>query len=209
MAGSVVLIVLGLVGASYQRGQRSMYNIDFTGGTLVTIRLNEDDPQVKQARPSRSGPASSARRPRVLPDVTVESLKVGGDKTLTRFNIRTTEEKPERVKERILKAFGPALERVEMTFGEPEADPGRGAGRAERRGRRRRPVDRFAGGRQYDLKFNTTAFNSTQAPAQVVAAEFVKVLGGGEDRRPGLAVRDRRPAAAGRGAPRLAAARPP
>ena len=26
-----------------------MYNIDFTGGTLVTIRLNEDDPEVAKS----------------------------------------------------------------------------------------------------------------------------------------------------------------
>jgi SecD/SecF fusion protein len=37
-------------------------------------------------------------------------------------------------------------------------------------------VERFVGGRQYTLKFNTTAFNSTQTPAQLVAAEFAKVL---------------------------------
>ena len=58
-----------------------MYNIDFTGGTLVTIRLNEQDPEVKDAVRVATGPASSARRPSVLPDVTVESLKVGGEKS--------------------------------------------------------------------------------------------------------------------------------
>ncbi len=36
--------------------------------------------------------------------------------------------------------------------------------------------ERFAGGRRYDLKFNTTAFNSKQTPAQLVASEFAKVL---------------------------------
>ncbi len=45
MAGSLIVIVLGLV-ATAVRGQ-GMFNIDFTGGTLVTIRLNENDPDVK------------------------------------------------------------------------------------------------------------------------------------------------------------------
>ena len=170
------LIVLGLV-AFFARGQ-SMYNIDFTGGTLVTIRLNEDDPRGQASSPSRSGPASSAQKAGDLPDVTVESLKVGKDKTLTRFNIRTTEQKPEQVKETILKAFGPTLERVEMTVGDPQADRRRAAPSrpATAAAAAPAPVDRFAGGRKYDLKFNTTAFNSTQSPAQVVAAEFAKVL---------------------------------
>ena len=45
MAGSLILIVLGLI-ATGVRG-RGMFNIDFTGGTLVTIRLNEKDPTVE------------------------------------------------------------------------------------------------------------------------------------------------------------------
>jgi SecD/SecF fusion protein len=38
------------------------------------------------------------------------------------------------------------------------------------------PINRFAGGREYVLKFNTKAFNSSQSPAQVVTSEFSKVL---------------------------------
>jgi SecD/SecF fusion protein len=99
--------------------------------------------------------------------VTVESLKVSQDKSLTRFNIRTTDANPEEVKKKVLDSFGSALERVQMTFGEPKPVP-TAAGAAG--------TNRFAGGRQYELKFNTTAFNSTQTPAQVVSAEFSKVL---------------------------------
>src|SRR5258707_11419401 len=91
-----------------------MYNIDVTGGTLVTIRLNEEDPEVKSRGESQR--ASFVRhKASVLPDVTVESLKVGKDQRLTRFNIRTTEQDTEKVKEAILKSFGPALQRVVMT----------------------------------------------------------------------------------------------
>ena len=37
-------------------------------------------------------------------------------------------------------------------------------------------MTRFAGGREYELTFNTTAFNSEQSPAQVVSAIFARVL---------------------------------
>ena len=166
MRVSLLLIVLGLV-ACFLRG-RTLYNIDFTGGTLVTIRLNEDDKEVKGL--SDTERANFVRNKATLPDVTVESLKVGGDRSLTRFNIRTTESKIETVKEKILKAFGPALERVEMRYGEPTpiaAAPADAKGKAA--------TQRFAGGRQYELTFNTAAFNSAP-PGQVVTAEFAKVL---------------------------------
>ena len=88
-----------------------MYNIDFTGGTLVTIRLNEKDPAVKALNESQR--ASLVRqKASVLPDVTVESLMVGQDRRRNRFNIRTTDQDLEHVKATILKAFGPSLERV-------------------------------------------------------------------------------------------------
>ncbi len=168
MMGSVVLIVLGLV-AFFARG-KSMYNIDFTGGTLVTIRLNETDKEI--APLSESQRASFVRdKAKVLQDVTVESLKVSSDKTLSRFNIRTTNEKLVDVKAAILKSFGNALERVQMTVGEPTPIA---ATAAKSEGVTTPP--RFSGGRVYPLKFNTTSFNSTQKPWEVVAAEFASVL---------------------------------
>ncbi len=167
MAGSLVLIVLGLV-AFVARGT-SMYNIDFTGGTLVTIRLNETDSAIKPL-----GASERARfvrdKARVLPDVTVESLKMATDTSLTRFNIRTTDQKPDEVKVKILESFGNTLDRVRMTVGESSpiaADTKPAAGTA---------AVRFAGGRVYPLHFNTTSFNSAQTPAQVISAEFAGVL---------------------------------
>ena len=136
MAGSLILILLGLV-AFVARG-RTMYNIDFTGGTLVTIRLNETDPTVQSL--SESQRAEFVRqKASVLPDVTVESLRVANDKTLTRFNIRTTDQDADQVKNEILKAFGPALARVEMTVG--EAKPIAGAPAADGHQDRRRAHD--------------------------------------------------------------------
>ena len=186
MRASLVLVLLGLVAFGARGGlgpifgvNTTMYNIDFTGGTLVTIRLNESDPQVGKMNESQR--ASFVReKARELPDATVESLKIGRETKLNRFNIRTTMEKPEEVKERILKAFGPTLSRVQMTVSAPApiaaaaaaVEPVKGASAAT-------PVatsDRFSGGRKYELTFNTTAFNSMQTAAQVVSAEFAKVL---------------------------------
>ncbi len=112
-----------------------------------------------------------------MPDVTVESLRVARDKTLARFNIRTTEQDDKLVKNKVLDAFGPSLARVEMSVGEAKpiaSGPVPSGAGAARTGTTL--ANRFAGGRQYELGFNTAAFNSTQAPAQVVTAEFAKVL---------------------------------
>ncbi len=171
MAGSLILILLGLV-AFFARG-RTMYNIDFTGGTLVTIRLNEADPTVQSLSESKRAEFVRSKAS-VLPDVTVESLRIARDSSLTRFNIRTTEQEATPVKEKILEAFGPALAKVEMTVGSPS--PIAGTAPAEPLKNGPALVTRFAGGREYLLSFNAAAFNSTQAPAQVVSAELIKVL---------------------------------
>ncbi len=135
MTGSVILIVLGLVAIGV-RGV-GMYNIDFTGGTLVTIRLNDNDP-------AGQGPlrvAADRVRPREgrseLPDVTVESLSVGGEKAGERFNIRTTEQKIEKVKKAVLDSFGTALQ-TRRAQGRP-AHPDRRRLDADRRRPRPRP----------------------------------------------------------------------
>jgi SecD/SecF fusion protein len=175
MAGSLILIVLGLI-ATFVRGQ-TMFNIDFTGGTLVTIRLNADDPSVKPLSDSERAELVRRKATSVLPDPTVESLRLRDDKSLARFNIRTTDQDPERVKQKILDAFGPSLARVEMTYS--EGKPIAAAPAATKGETARAPTTlagRFAGGHEYHLRFNTTAFNSTQAPAQVVSAVFAGVL---------------------------------
>ncbi|WP_165230393.1 protein translocase subunit SecD [Aquisphaera insulae] len=171
MGVSLVLILLGLV-AFFARG-RTMYNIDFTGGTLVTIRLNESDPMVQSLSESRR--AEFVReKASTLPDVTVESLRVTKDASLTRFNIRTTEQDTKSVKDKILEAFGPSLAKVEMTVGEPK--PIAPAAPAAPKEGTPAVVGRFAGGREYPLSFNTAAFNSTQSPEKVVSAEFERIL---------------------------------
>jgi SecD/SecF fusion protein len=172
MAGSLILIVLGLLATAYR--WQGMFNIDFTGGTLVTIRLNEDDPSVKSL--SESDRAGYVRnKARNLADPTVESLRMGDDKKVARFNIRTTDQNLDHVKNEILTAFGPSLARVEMSASEGKPIAG-AAPSADAAKTAQPPSGRFVGGREYDLTFNTTAFNSTEGPAKVIAAAFAKVL---------------------------------
>src|SRR5262249_56615024 len=86
------------------------------------------------------------------PHVTVESLRVGGDQRLARFNIRTTEQQTEKVKKAILDAFGPSLARVEMTVqgAKPIAGAaGSTAGAAAKPAAAATGLTRFAGGREY------------------------------------------------------------
>jgi SecD/SecF fusion protein len=154
MTVSVVVILLGL-GACAKRGM-GMFNIDFTGGTLVTIRLNDQDPEIKPLNESQraSYVRHTAAEKALLPDVTVESLNVvGGKSSGARYNIRTTEKKiDEVVKPAILEAFGSTLARVELKVG--EATPIAAAPAAAAAATPAAPAVRFAGGRQYELTFN-------------------------------------------------------
>ena len=68
--------------------------------------------------------------------MTVESLTVGGEKSGERYNIRTTEQKIEKVKQAVLDSFGTALQRVELKRRPADAD------------RRRPPPDARQGRRQ-------------------------------------------------------------
>ena len=152
------MCMAGSVGRDRPRAGRGpprngMYNIDFTGGTLVTIRLNDQDPEVKGLTESARANfvRTTARR---LPDVTVESLNVGGETSGARYNIRTTEKEIEKVKQAVLEAFGEALQRVELrrpggpdgrrARAGPEPAGRRGQGRGPRPGRplRRGPAIR-------------------------------------------------------------------
>ncbi len=81
--------------------------------------------------------------------MTVESLNVGGKSSGVRYNIRTTEKDIDgKVKPAILEAFGSTLARVEMKVDGPKPIP------AAKEGDKPAVAERFAGGREYELKFN-------------------------------------------------------
>ncbi|MDR3637514.1 MAG: protein translocase subunit SecD [Isosphaeraceae bacterium] len=173
MLGSLIVILIGL-GASVAR-RHNIFNIDFTGGTLVTIRLNEQDPEVRKLGDSQR--ANFVReKAGVLPDVTVESLKVSEDKALTRFNIRTTDSDLKHVQNAILQSFGKTLQRAELTY-----EPGKPIAAAPAAEETKKEGDaavprRFTGGEEFVLKLNTKALNDTLQPAQVVSKQFENVL---------------------------------
>jgi SecD/SecF fusion protein len=152
MAVSAVLITAGLVYFA-SKGQNS-FNIDFTGGTMLTMQLRADDPAIVNLTDSQRAAyvrekASDAVLPNGsrLPNVSVESLFVSGEARGTRFNVRTTWPQAEDVQQAILQQFGDSLARLSVSIGEPVPipkieTPTPGAGQ------------RFAGGHRYTLTFN-------------------------------------------------------
>lgn len=127
MTLSVIVITLGLVTAAYR--WNSMLNIDFTGGTLVTIQLDPKAPDLKGL--DASGRTALVRKMATesLSSASIETLKIGNEEGGYRFNIRTTEDTESSnpgsttnpVQDKILKKFGPILARLDMTVSEPEA----------------------------------------------------------------------------------------
>jgi SecD/SecF fusion protein len=146
---SLVVIAIGLAWFAAQKGNN--FNIDFTGGTLVTVRL---DPESKGiAGLSESQRAAFVRDEATaagLPDVSVESLNVQGEAKGTRFNIRTTEADAAKVQKAVRTEFGDALALLDVRVGKPEpipAEPKQGAAATG-------ATDKFAGGLRYRLTFN-------------------------------------------------------
>ena len=166
MFASIVVISIGLAAVA-ARG-KGMFNIDFTGGTLVTIRLNDADTKIKDLSPSERT-AFVRKQTSALPDVTVESLSVGNEKSASRYNIRTTEQDINKVKANVLDSFGSALQRVAMTPGVAKPIPPAPADAAAKP-EGEATFDRFAGGEEYPLQFNLPQ------SSQQIANAFKNVL---------------------------------
>ncbi len=181
MVISVVLIAISL-SAFFARGghQRrgGMYNIDFTGGTLVTLRLNPADPALEGLSPSQRTDFVRGKAAAVLPDIAVESLNVeatdDGAPAEVRYNVRTTEDDSAKAQQAIREAFGTALARLDLKVGEPSpipatapAEPAADPGKADAPA----VVDRFAGGRAYPLTLNV------KQPPSRIAEKVAQVLG--------------------------------
>ncbi len=143
MVVSVLVIAVGLARFFTKGG--SMYNIDFTGGTLVTIRLAPDAPAIKGRPESQRVEYVRETAGKILPDPAVETLNLGGQERGLRFNIRTTDTNVKDVEAKVREAFGPSLARTLMTSGAATAIPKPAAGA---------PAERFAGGQSYALNFD-------------------------------------------------------
>ncbi len=114
MAGSLLVILIGLATFAFAKGglnaKGEIYDIDFTGGTLVTARFEEGTTIADVRAQVESNEA--------LPAPKVESLAVieGGVQGDPRYNIRTTQEDQEVVKQAVLDAFGDQLIRLNLDY---------------------------------------------------------------------------------------------
>jgi SecD/SecF fusion protein len=161
LASAVALAVC--LGFFFNRGganeKGDMYNIDFTGGTLVTVRV--DDPAAKAGSGSAQVEEVRKLASEALPNVFVESLKIEGA-PFARYNIRTTESDPVKVQDAVVESFGDKLVRVELTGSEatPIAEDNDEAA--------------FPGGTSYALRFNLP-----QTPTKI-ADELAEILSASE-----------------------------
>ncbi len=189
---SLVLIIAGIASFASQGGRN--FNIDFTGGTLVTVQLNESSPELASKTESQRlawvrQQAEDAKLPdgKGLPDVAVESLSIQGERNATRFNIRTSysdlgaggtagtgerRDAATEVQNAILSQFGPALTRLEVKIGEPTPAP---AAKGKEAGR-------FAGGSLYPISFNRSV------NPERVQQGLIKALGEASVENPGARV---------------------
>ena len=154
IAISLLAITAGLV-IFAMRGQR-LFNIDFTGGTLVTLQLDEKNPKisgmtelqridfVRQQADDAELPGSNP--PRTMPDVSIESLSAAGVNPGVRFNVRTTEKDLQLVLRALIDKFGDTLERTVASVGEAKPITAGTSGT--------NTTDRFAGGVSIPLTFN-------------------------------------------------------
>jgi len=97
LVGSCLLIVLGITAVAI-RG-RDLLDIDFTGGTLAAVTLEEPtDPATVRELAAE-----------VLPDVTVEEVQFTGEPPGRHFLVRTTLKDQEAVKSSLIGRFGDML----------------------------------------------------------------------------------------------------
>lgn len=153
MAISVLLIAAGLV-LFGMKGQRN-FNIDFTGGTLVTLALDPNSSSIREMnegqraeyvrRMASTAQIPDSNPPRGLADVAVESLAVGGESAGTRFNVRTTDQSLAGVQSALITQFGDTLARLTCEVGEAVPITASAAPNA---------AERFAGGLSVPLTFS-------------------------------------------------------
>jgi SecD/SecF fusion protein len=156
MACSVVAIGLGL--AAFAMKGNAIYNIDFTGGTLVTLRLNPNAPEIRDMSEAQRAAYVRTTAREKLTDASVETLNVGSDRGGIRYNIRTTEENSEDVQRRVLAAFSKTIAQVETKIGQPQPIPAAAteASKEAAKTTTTAPAQAsFAGGTSYELTFSS------------------------------------------------------
>ncbi|HEX3657402.1 MAG TPA: protein translocase subunit SecD [Pirellulales bacterium] len=113
IALSVIVIAIGMV-AVVARGE-GLLDIDFTGGVSVETVFDQDHPQeVSQVR----------AKVQDLPDVTVQDVKIEGEKSGVRFLIVTSEPDIEKVERDLKRIFKGELAVNKLTIASTDPIPG-------------------------------------------------------------------------------------
>lgn len=166
---SVVLITAGVV-ALVARGN-SNFDIDFMGGTSVTMQFNE---------PQDADKVRSRLEETFNKNITVEELSSSGQIAKgTYFRLRVANEggqnvKPEEVEDRVNSAFPGQLLRKFVTIGEPQAIASSNTGEPDEPAlpSPAKPADRFAGGTLVPLTFS----NDKGQPVEIATGTFERYL---------------------------------
>lgn len=162
IAASVLLIGVGLAVFAY-RGSNN-YDIDFSGGTMITMRFNE-----KQ----NADEVRSKLNEELKTDVSLEQLTSSDPaRDGTTFRMRTTDQDQQKVAQAINTAFGDKLVKVKLVAGPlepiPEAKPVEPPKEKTELTEQKPPeadqeIDPFAGGRQVQLTFSAPTRMETAA----------------------------------------------
>ncbi len=174
----VILLGLGATWWKYHNGQ--LLNIDFTGGTLVTIQLDQDAPEIKKlGAESRRSAFVRTQAETVLRDASVETIHVGPGLGGEQFNIRTTEDNTADVQRKIFEKFKPVLARLKLELSAPTPIAGTPAPATSSDTKKDAPApttgDRFAGGESFELRANRTVQPSTVQAALVQVLREAKI----------------------------------
>lgn len=105
-----IFLIVGGSSLFFYGGVDKNLDIDFTGGTAIGIRFNEN---------SLSTSATLREQLSEVPDLAIEELQFANRPTGERFIIRTSDQDANRVKDVINKAFGDQLVRVHLQEIEP------------------------------------------------------------------------------------------
>ncbi|MEM9351663.1 MAG: protein translocase subunit SecD [Planctomycetota bacterium] len=145
---SAVVIGVGLV-AVFNRGE-DLLNIDFTGGSSVTMVLREDQKM-------EFGEVKTKLDETVLADANLSLVEVGD--TSTKYTVSCVNQDVEAVQQILQDTFGDSLQTydigVENVAAIPEAGPAAEAGEGEQAPPA--PADPFAGGTEATLSFSIGA----------------------------------------------------
>lgn len=168
IAASVVLIVAGMA-ALIARGRDNL-DIDFTGGTMISMQFNESQKTDEVRAKLEKGLGSN---------ITLEELTRRDDTVQgKRFRLRTTDQDETKVEAKVNETFPDQLVRVSMKFGELKAIPAAQETKpAEGDAKTKTPVleEQFPGGHEVDLEF-LHATQTSSEPSEIAPATISRYV---------------------------------